>query len=704
MKPISLWIVSTVLCCAMSAQANEASTIISDINESIVISPTRLKQSLLNVPAAVTVITAETIAQHKIRSIVEALELVPGVAITKIRGNDYRVNYQGSKITLPRRLTVLIDGVSMYRPILARIDWKELPISIDDIARIEITRGSNSAAYGPNAMTATINIITKHPNDTERLFARINVGTQAERSVYVGGSGALDRTTIRASIANERDEGFDSFTDRLARDSTDLTKGSIRAVTSLNNNTTIDASLGFSKTFREVPYADASQITFPDQRAQELFFTGSFTKVLSPEHELQIKANYSQNAINQEWVTCQPTAFFLPELYALWAANSRYANEVIGGRKPSGGTPQDDLLALRAITAIRALGSDGRTPNCATANQNLRQSRTSLEIQDTFAISPELRVVAGIAARRERGESQTFLGTLLRYDSTNIYTHFEYKLPYNLTINGGAFAEKIDGLKASLQPRMSLHFGITPNQSIRAILAQGSRSPDMLERDGLWSYHVNDLHRPINGSRSAVFFQNGQSKVKLSSEKNINREIGYVYVNPTAGMSVDIKGFYDSYYNLISEKLQIQDFNPTNNGRLTLTGTEIQGSLILRDGFRLLGHYAYLENRDATLITENTQHARHSGSIAIYKRYSSQWDWSLRATVSSAEAIGQAAQNKVDFSVGKRFNINDAHVTTSLMLRYDPISRTSYYSDANLILRGTNNNKLRAFFQIAIGL
>ena len=52
----------------------------------IVLTPTRLRQSLQDVPASVTIITADMLRKFAIRSIPEALRLVPGMAITQASG------------------------------------------------------------------------------------------------------------------------------------------------------------------------------------------------------------------------------------------------------------------------------------------------------------------------------------------------------------------------------------------------------------------------------------------------------------------------------------------------------------------------------------------------------------------------------------------------------------------------------------------
>ncbi|TAK95428.1 MAG: Plug domain-containing protein, partial [Aquabacterium sp.] len=97
----------------------------------VVITPTRLRQSLADVPASVTVITAETIRRYGINNIPDALRLVPGMAVTKTTGNEFRISYHGTSVVTPRRMNVLIDGVSAYRPDLSHVEWAMLPVAVE---------------------------------------------------------------------------------------------------------------------------------------------------------------------------------------------------------------------------------------------------------------------------------------------------------------------------------------------------------------------------------------------------------------------------------------------------------------------------------------------------------------------------------------------------------------------------------------------
>jgi iron complex outermembrane recepter protein len=675
----------------------------SDGDTAIVISPTRLKQSLFDVPAAVTVITAEMIRTFGIRSVADAMRLVPGMAVTQAGGNDLRVNYHGGNVLLPRRMTLLIDGVSMYRPGLSRIDWKELPVAMEDIERIEVTRGANSATYGPNAMLAVINIITRHAADAKPFTGSVGFGSDRARSAYAGIADAFGGWQVRGSVSTDHDRGFDTVS-RVpdAHDDTTLTRTSLRLTTDLDARASLDLALAGSSGRKQVPFADAFQKSFPDQKVDDAYASVMYRRQLNASHEIQARASYSSNRIQQEWITCPPTALFLPEMGALWRANPGYALAIAGGKKPSGGTAADDALVRQALLAIAALGPQATRPNCVTANQNLSQTRADLEIQDGFIVSNVLRGVVGFGVREERGMSQTLIGPDNRYSSARLFGHFEYRMTPALAFNGGAYLQKIDGLPVSFQPRAAFNFKWAPNHGLRAIVATGVRSPDMLERDGVWSYSITDLQTPLNGSRNAVYFQSGRSAVILTPERILNREVGYVYLDRKSGTSVDIKMFNDTLSDLISEKLSVATFNPTNQGRVTLSGVEVQGATTVAEGWQLLGHYAFLENRQATSVTERTQFSRHSGSLGVSVNLAGQWTAAFLATAATGDGVGESATRRIDAHVGKTFRLSDFNVTTSLSVSYNDVPTVTFFNDTSVVLASSAKNRVGAFAKIAV--
>src|SRR5690606_32138201 len=94
------------------------------------------------------------------------------------------VNYHGGHAPQARRMQVLIDGRSVYRPGLAEVDWKDLPVSLEDIERIEVFRGPNTVSYGANALTGVINIITLKPQEALGTQVRYTHGQRGIRDSY----------------------------------------------------------------------------------------------------------------------------------------------------------------------------------------------------------------------------------------------------------------------------------------------------------------------------------------------------------------------------------------------------------------------------------------------------------------------------------------------------------------------------------------
>ena len=68
-------------------------------------------------------------------------------------GNKPLVGYHGLAPTKARGgCWVQVDGRSVYSPhFIAGVEWNQIGVDIDDIERIEVFRGSNSATYGSNA-------------------------------------------------------------------------------------------------------------------------------------------------------------------------------------------------------------------------------------------------------------------------------------------------------------------------------------------------------------------------------------------------------------------------------------------------------------------------------------------------------------------------------------------------------------------------
>lgn len=106
---------------------------------------------------AVTVaVTAEEIEARNAKNVAEALAFVPGLRVSTGRKNEPTVYVHGFDQT---RVQVLIDGVPYYESNYGKLDLAQIPT--DNVARIEVTKGTASVLSGANALGGTINIISK---------------------------------------------------------------------------------------------------------------------------------------------------------------------------------------------------------------------------------------------------------------------------------------------------------------------------------------------------------------------------------------------------------------------------------------------------------------------------------------------------------------------------------------------------------------
>jgi len=137
-----------------------------DLMNMEVISLGKTTQKISDMPAAVFVITQEDIRRSGVTSIPEALRMVPGFQVAKVDANTWAVTSRGFNDLFGEKLLILIDGRSIYTPLLSGTIWDE-DVFLDDVERIEVIRGPGAALWGANAVNGIINIVTKHSRDTQ---------------------------------------------------------------------------------------------------------------------------------------------------------------------------------------------------------------------------------------------------------------------------------------------------------------------------------------------------------------------------------------------------------------------------------------------------------------------------------------------------------------------------------------------------------
>jgi iron complex outermembrane recepter protein len=190
-KCFPLFLMFTVLS-AQQADRSLKELSLEELSQIDVTTPSKTPESAFRSPVAIYVITSDDIRRAGATSIPEALRLAPGVEVSRIDTGRWSVGVRGFGTQLARSVLVLIDGRSVYTPLVAGTYWDVQDTMLEDVERIEVIRGPGGTIWGPNAVNGVINIITKSAADTHGVLASVGGGNVEQgfaRMRYGGGNG-----------------------------------------------------------------------------------------------------------------------------------------------------------------------------------------------------------------------------------------------------------------------------------------------------------------------------------------------------------------------------------------------------------------------------------------------------------------------------------------------------------------------------------
>lgn len=685
----------------------------------VYLSPTRLKQSPHDIPASVSKITQETIRDLQINSIPELLKYVAGMVSSKLSGNQYRINYHGTNGLIPRRMQVLVDGISVYRPSYAEVSWSGLPITISDIDYVEVTRSPSAAIYGANSMMAVINIKTKDPLDVDTISVRGSVGSQdySESNLYVSGQ-LFQNSRYRFSASTGNNDGFDSnATDEKRRDGSNIKRFNSKFAFDLDTATSAEVLLGYSDVMNELEVRDTEQKSYPDIETRTGFIEVDGKHSISTTHDIKLKSYYIKIEQERDWNTCYPAILFSNNLRELFQLNQSYAQALVDNQFPTGGTAQENALRDAVLEELAVYGQAALTPVCGTVNEHGYEEKIDVELEDTIIFSENLRAVSGVGVSQQATSSETYLGGRVTNDRYRAFGNVEYRAqPFVFNLGGMFEYQSLGNNGVLFSPRIGLNYRLSESITLRGVVSQAKRTPGILETSANWNYYMRNMSpiNPVTGESEGYGYVTAKGDEDLKPEEILSREISLYYrdisviKDGTIENILDVKLFNNKLSNLISEKLEYFNFKPTNNGEITLRGFEIEYDLIMSapifseqvEKIQTHFNYAYIDS-NTNAYFERSLHADHVGGFFVLVRLNNEWFGSLSYVGHSA--IIKETEDIWEIGIGKQTKFGDGY---SLEVKgkavYEPDLTHEFTSEINKSRKSINNDQTGFYLTLTL--
>jgi len=598
----------------------------------------RLSQPVNEAPAAVTVIDRDMIHASGFRDIPDLLRLVPGFSVAYTRDNTWAAGYHGLGDAYSRRFQVLVDGRSIYSPHYGAVHWTDLPLSIDDIERIEVVRGPNAAIHGANSFAAVINIITKTAAQVPGESVSLQLGEQDMRGLTVrhgGGEGPL-RYRLTASAQQrdrfERDVAFKTAWDNgayLEASKTYFVNG--RVDWQLTSNSDVMMQFGLSQgdwnagLQLDDPLNPASLVEPREQDSRAQYLQLAYHKVESARREWRVQAYYARNRFDAD-----ATA---------------------------------DLTGL-GIGVVKV-------------DQYLLQTRSNIELQVNEQWTPNLRGVWGGEVREETVKSpesynsgETLSGVLAR-----AFGNLEWRPAERVLLQGGAMLEHHYFTGTDISPRAAVNFTLAPGHVIRLGVSRAYRSPTFFEEDG------NRVYTLLSG---AVVDTETVPSDGLDAERVLSREIGYVGSWQPLHLEMDVRLYRDKINDFIGQvrapdevSFRPKVFRFANIGTIDSHGGEIQLRWKPTQALDVSAHFArvFLEsdtsvnnfNRDIPVSAP-----RNSWGLLASYRLGNGWETSMFVQRSNAQkwlTEGDLTQafTRIDARLARKWKWQGSEVEAALV-------------------------------------
>jgi len=553
-----------------------------------VTSVSKQKQLLSNSPAAIYVVTNESIRRSGATSIPQALRDVPGLHVAQIDSQKWAIGSRGFNGRYNNKLLVLMDGRTLYSPAFSGVYWEVQDTLMADIERIEVIRGPSAAMWGANAVNGVINIITKHSADTLGGYAELGAGDYEQGFAgFRYGSTLSDNATSRVYL-----KGFER--DSFELDPNDLESDLL------------------------VPFADTAK----DNSWKHLQLGGRIDIQLETDTSLTLSSDFYTSKMQQAPNIASTEAPLYREFYVDEVNNDGF-----------------NLLSkyTKALSATSEYSVQTYYDYASREEDlyDIRSDTFDIDFQHQLIVGQNHNIVWGLGYRYIQDEVDSSLLTFLTSSkptqtNTDLWSAFVSDeimlIKDELWLTLASRFEHNDYTGLEVQPNIRLMWQLDAKNNVWTSIARAVRTPSRLEDN----ISLNALNiAPSDVSPLVKLWVSGSDS--FESEEIISYEVGYRFI-PVSQWSFDTTMFYNDYDKLRVTSIGTTDFSTFPNYISQYTvfendddgynyGVELSSLWVASDAFQLRVNYSFIQSEFGDNLGQNTDAPEHMLSTII--------DWNI---------------------------------------------------------------------------
>ncbi len=513
--------------------------------------------------ATMTVLDHDDVQDFGGRFFTDSLRRVPGLEVQRVSSTESNVSARSynDDSSSSQGILGLLDGRQVYNEFFGGVFWETLPVTLDDIERVDVIRGPGSFLYGPNAMHGVINIQTKSP------LKYADDKLVLEEELSISGSYGSYRSSTQSITYVRRESAF-GFKGKVVRDDIDEFQPAGR---------------------------NAKDKTFLDLRYEMLLGA-------DPNHRLDVGLGASRQKFNVLIPTFGSPPFQVPAAEFATEGREEFLRVLytIGSLKSWG------LLRVNATFTHFDASS---VPSGVYAPFSVVLDSSDLDVQYSHEIIPRNLVTAGAGVRSasfdtddqdvSNGRHGTALGWVFLQDEITLHPALRLTLGARLdhhSVTGNAVSPRLAAVWRLQEKEEGGHY-------LRASAGYGFRNPSLRE---LW------FNMPVPSAGGAVL-----GNKQLDPEQMRAFELGY-WAQPIPKLRYTA----NAYYNLVDRLVQfLQEapgtpvFRPFNVDNDEAFGGELEIEVQATRWLYGFANYSYEIRRNRDTGVRNPSGPRHKGTL-----------------------------------------------------------------------------------------